>query len=172
MRKPFIFLTIICVLYSCITSNNSAKVIKPASNNNFIASYSAKLGIQLNGSENKLLITTIADWMGTPYLFGGCTKEGTDCSCLVKTIYSIVYNKNLARSANDMFLNDINIIKKEQIREGDLVFFKIDSSKPSHVGIYIKNNKFVHATTSKGVIINSLDEAYYTKCFIDAGRVK
>jgi len=167
-----IVLIIVFPFYSCRTSKNVTNNTNSANTNAFVAEYSKKLGIQLDGTENKLLITTISEWIGVPYKYGGCTKEGTDCSCLIKTIYKTVYNKTLSRSANDMFLNDVNIIKKEQLREGDLVFFKIDSAKPSHVGIYIKANKFVHATTSKGVMINGIEEPYYSKSFMEGGRVK
>ena len=63
-------------------------------------------------------------------------------------------------------------VNHRNLREGDLIFFKINNRNVSHVGIYISNNKFVHASTSRGVIINDLDEAYYKRNFAFGGRVR
>ena len=60
----------------------------------------------------------------------------------------------------------------EKIKQGDLLFFKTNGNSISHVGVYLKNNKFVHASTSKGVMINDLEETYYKKYFYSAGRLK
>jgi lipoprotein Spr len=57
------------------------------------------------------------------------------------------------------------------MEEGDLVFFKIEGNQVSHIGVYLQNNKFVHATTKKGVIINDLDELYYKKYYFKSGRI-
>jgi lipoprotein Spr len=63
-------------------------------------------------------------------------------------------------------------VNRRNLREGDLVFFKINNRKVSHVGIYISNNKFVHASTSRGVVVNDLDEEYYARRFAYGGRVR
>ena len=154
------------------TSNHSKPMINPTTKVPKSDTNSNKLGIYLSGNENTKLISVCNEWMGVPYKYGGCAKDGTDCSCLIQTIYKSVYNKSLYRSASDMHDKNVTIIPVTQVREGDLVFFKIDATKPSHVGIIIKDKYFIHASSSKGVMINSLDEAYYQKYFIDAGRVK
>ncbi|HPB25091.1 MAG TPA: NlpC/P60 family protein, partial [Bacteroidales bacterium] len=81
-----------------------------------------------------------------------------------------VYNIAMYRSSADQ-LKNVREISKSQLKAGDLVFFKIDNNKVSHVGIYLGGNKFIHATTQKGVIVNSLDEEYYKKYYYTAGRV-
>ena len=63
-------------------------------------------------------------------------------------------------------------ISKDKLKEGDLVFFKIDSKEISHVGIYLQNNKFIHATTKAGVMIDDLNEEYYRKYFKGGGAIK
>jgi len=137
----------------------------------FYSEYSKKLGVNFSGNENRDLLTAIAEWMGTPYLWGGCSESGIDCSCLVKNIYEEVFGVSLDRNSFMMFENNVIPVEKEDLITGDLIAFEIKNSKISHVGIYIKDNKFVHASLSKGVIISSLDQKYYKKRFIAGGRV-
>jgi len=170
-----IFLSIILILPSCGTlklAGDKTESEKEMSDKEYLEGYSKKLGIQLEGNENPLLIKTIAEWIGVPHKMGGCDKSGTDCSCLTRNLFTTVYNKSLDRSSSAQFENNCKTISKKELKEGDLVFFKISGGKISHVGLYIKDQKFVHASTKKGVIISDLNEAYYLKYFFSAGRVK
>lgn len=81
-----------------------------------------------------------------------------------------VYRKDLGRSSHEMFTRTQRIESKD-LREGDLVFFKIKSVKVSHVGLYLRENKFVHVSSSKGVMISGLDETYFKNSFVGAGRI-
>lgn len=81
------------------------------------------------------------------------------------------YRILLTGSAKDIY-RKIKPIKKTELREGDLVFFKIKKGKISHVGIYLGQNKFAHASTKSGVTISDLSEPYYSKYFYQAGRIK
>lgn len=110
-------------------------------------------------------------WMGTPYRLGGSTKQGIDCSGLVCAIYLDVYRVKLPRTSAAQFASSQKISEKE-VKEGDLVFFKIGTTSISHVGIYLKESKFLHASSSKGVIVSSLQETYYKKHFASFGRIK
>ena len=142
--------------------------------NNSSSKVSTVAGI-LNMDEHdvkkKKLYAFISDWYGVPYKYGGCDKKGTDCSCFVCSLYSSVYQKKLDRKADDMEAN-CEKIKESHLKEGDLIFFKIKSKNVSHVGVYLKNNKFVHASSSKGVIINDINDSYYKKYFYCFGRTK
>jgi cell wall-associated NlpC family hydrolase len=157
---------------ACKSSSKTHK--NPAihkNNPDFYENYSKKLGYELEGSEDRKFLENVVAWIGVPYKYGGCTKEGTDCSCFVSSIYKDVFGITLPRKSEDIQQLTVSI-DKEILKQGDLIFFKITGEKVSHVGIYISKKYFIHATTSKGVIINSLDERYYQKYFHKAGRVK
>jgi lipoprotein Spr len=121
--------------------------------------------------ESIKLYALIDDWYGTVYKYGGCDKNGIDCSNFVGVLYQEIYNKSLKGSSASIF-NQCTPVVKSELREGDLLFFKIDSKAVSHIGIYLQNNRFVHATTKKGVMIDDLEEAYYKTRFYKAGRLK
>lgn len=129
--------------------------------------------IKIDRKDNKSLYKEVESWLGTPYRYGGESKRGTDCSGMVMQIYLKVYDIKLQRNSARIFYDNCKRIKKHQLREGDLVFFATGSNnKINHVGIYLKNDKFVHASTKRGVIISDLNESYYVIKFKGAGRVK
>jgi probable lipoprotein NlpC len=133
--------------------------------------YSQTLGVKLEYTEDKELIETVTEWLGTPYRSGSASRKGTDCSGFVTRIYKEVYDIDLSRSSRSMF-NDVRRISKSEVKEGDLVFFRRGPGQPIyHVGIYLKNNKFIHSASNGGVIISSLKEHYYQRNFYAAGRV-
>ena len=136
----------------------------------FYSTYSKKFGIRFAGTENKKLISGIDEWLGVPHRLGGCSKSGIDCSCFVRMIYLGVYGITLRRSSCDMF-SDVLMVAAKDIREGDLLFFKGQGKKIFHVGIYLKQGKFAHVTSARGVVISSLQEDYYRKYFYAGGRV-
>ncbi|SIT90319.1 C40 family peptidase [Pontibacter indicus] len=137
----------------------------------FYKRYSRKLGLQLDYNEDKTLLETVTKWLGTPYSYGSSSKRGTDCSGFVTRIYSDVYGIDLSRSSRSMF-DDVTRIRKDSVRTGDLVFFRRGPRQPIfHVGIYLKDNKFVHSATSGGVMVSSLKEPYYRNYYYAAGRV-
>lgn len=129
-----------------------------------------KLGISDKEVKNNKLYSFINDWYGVPYKFGGCQKNGVDCSCFVSILNEEVYNKSLPRTADEMFKKSKKISLNEA-KSGDLVFFKINGNTVSHVGVVLIKNNFAHSSTSKGVIVNNIDEAYYKKYFFCAGRI-
>lgn len=133
-----------------------------------------RLDIKLGRHDNKKLYNEIKSWLGTPYSGGGHTKQvGTDCSGFVMELYLSVYNISLERRGGLQFYNNCEPIDKEALREGDLVFFNNgEGGKISHVGIYLKENKFAHASSSRGVVIDDLTAKYYVRHFFAAGRVK
>ena len=139
------------------------------SDSEFIELYSSKLGYRLSGDENRTLISEVATWLGTPYRFGGQTRAGADCSGFVRAVYLAVYGIDLARITVNMAQNATRV-RRQKLQGGDLVFFKIDKQKISHVGLYLGNGRFVHASTSLGVIISHLEEPYYAKRFAFGGR--
>ncbi|MGZ3765426.1 MAG: C40 family peptidase [Mucilaginibacter sp.] len=131
--------------------------------------FSQIMGVALKTTSNVKLFQFVYDWVGTPYHFGGDTKRGIDCSAFTKELYSKVFNLTIKRNSRDIF-SMVAPVRKDELQEGDLVFFKIHSRSISHVGIYLGNNKFAHAS-SRGVAINSLDDGYYSRYFYKGGRL-
>lgn len=113
----------------------------------------------------------IKNWLGTPYKYGGNTKKGVDCSGFVQAIYMEVYELKLARTSKDMYAAS-KPIKMKELREGDLIFFNYEGKGVSHVGIYLADNKYVHASASKGVVISDITDTFVKKKIVGAGRMR
>ncbi|MBA3899069.1 MAG: C40 family peptidase [Bacteroidetes bacterium] len=133
------------------------------------AKYSELLSVSEKEIKNIKLYEFIEDWKDTPYKYGGKSKTGVDCSNFATLMYDEVFKLGISGSCSNLY-QLCKPIDKSELKEGDLLFFKIDKDRISHVGVYLHNNKFVHATTKKGVMINDLDETYYKKYFFNAAR--
>jgi cell wall-associated NlpC family hydrolase len=132
--------------------------------------YAILMGEPVENVTNERLIAFLETWYGTPYKYGGGDKEGIDCSALCSMLMDSVYGVALPRTVKSQYEMGFKI-KKEQLEQGDLVFFNTTGGI-SHVGVFLGNNKFVHASTSSGVMISDLEDMYYKKRFIGASRVK
>lgn len=109
----------------------------------------------------------------TPYKFGGNSLKGIDCSGFTQSIFRNVLEIKLNRTAREQYLQGEVIEDKNELKFGDLVFFNTRRRvRPGHVGIYLWNNLFVHASTKQGVIVTSLEEDYYSKRYMGARRIK
>jgi cell wall-associated NlpC family hydrolase len=133
--------------------------------------YSKVMQVSPNSISNVILYQFIDEWYGTRYRLGGTGKNGIDCSALVQKLYNYVYGMDVVRTSLMQFRSSEYIASKENLKEGDLVFFRIHGGPVSHVGIYLKNNYFVHASSSKGVMISNLDESYWVRYFVGGGRL-
>ncbi|MFM2134927.1 MAG: hypothetical protein RL021_327 [Bacteroidota bacterium] len=131
--------------------------------------YSNMLGYEIEYIEEPGLFRTVAQWIGTPYRYGGHTKKGIDCSGFANVLYTSVYGIPLQGGSAEIF-HHVNPIERSELREGDLLFFKIHSSRISHVGVYLGQDKFAHASVQLGVIISDLNEPYYKMRFYKGGR--
>lgn len=150
----------------------SCRTIAPHYDYRELAQASIRLGVDIDMKDNHALYVESSKWLGVPYRSGGTTQKGVDCSGFTRHIYKKVYRKNLERNANDQRKKDCRKVRKRKLREGDLVFFHNGKKKKhaTHVGIYLKDNLFVHASTSRGVTISNLDEEYWDKHWISGGR--
>lgn len=136
------------------------------------ASLTGRFGIPLDGTENGELLRAVAEWMGAPYEWGGCSVGGIDCSCLVQTIYAEVFGLDINRTVRTMLMERLEKVDVQGLREGDLLFFDMkDQGIISHVGIYLKSGAFVHASSSKGVMINRLTQPFYRARLVKAARL-
>ena len=115
---------------------------------------------------DKALAQVYNEWVGTRYRMGGTSKHGIDCSAFMQTAFLDAYGMELPRSTSEQrYLG--RQIQKHELRKGDLVFFR----RNNHVGVYIGNNQFMHASTSQGVTISSLDEDYWSRTYTQSRRV-
>ena len=167
----FLILTASCGIFQKKSKIPPSKETTSSTKKKLLEKYGKIIGVEVL---DQVLYSFIDEWYGTPYKFGGKTKSGVDCSnfsCeLLRTVYNFpksyyFSSSKLAQQGKKIQINDA--------KEGDLVFFSINqNSKISHVGIYLSNNKFVHASTTKGVLINSLEEDYYKRRFSFISRIR
>lgn len=135
------------------------------------ADYYCNHQIELDSCNYLPLYQEAYEWMGVPYRWAGTTKKGVDCAALTRNLYEAVYKIKLA--GNAVVMHQIaSPIAKEELQEGDLLFWAINSKSITHVGVYLKDGYFVHATTARGVMINHISDAYYTRWYHSAGRIK
>ncbi len=132
-------------------------------------------GVKITPDDNIFLYNEGARWLGVPHRTGGMTKRGVDCSGFVQIVYRNIYHKKLERNSADMLKKNCKRIRRGQLKEGDLVFFYTGQGRkrqPNHVGIYLKNGRFIHTSTSRGVMVSSLNEPYYLRTWLCGGRIR
>ncbi|TAF79010.1 MAG: glycoside hydrolase [Sphingobacteriales bacterium] len=178
MKPNFKTLVFLFLVGCCILNFSACKSKKFASSNssyqkpnNSIANKYATL-MQVNKSDisNGRLYAFINDWEGVKYKMGGLDKNGIDCSGFVYTLFKDVYGRNIPRNTSAI----LNILKRkyeDELLEGDLVFFDYDGKKYSHVGVYLQNGYYVHASTRKGVLVMKLKDPYTYKYFSRCGGI-
>lgn len=152
---------------------SSCRTSAPRLDYRALARASVRLGVDIGLEDNHKLYLEAASWVGVPYRAGGDSKRGTDCSGLAHQLYKKVYRTSLPRNTEGLKKKSRKITKRN-LREGDLVFFTSNRSprKVAHVGIYLKNGKFIHASTSNGVIVSNLNEKYYLRHWMSGGRIR
>lgn len=188
-RNPFLLLVFL-IFTSCSSvqkTNNSPGVIyiddeptiaksEPEIKlTNLREKYAKYLDVEPAEIKNLQLYSFIDHWLNTPYLYGGDSKKGIDCSAFVKRLYDSVYHIDVPRtSVTQFFHNNVEPFGGRQyLSEGDMVFFRtIKGTTVSHVGFYLTDNFFVHASLKYGVSIASLDSPYWKSKFVAAGRIK
>ncbi len=119
------------------------------------------------------MLMEIIKYLNTPYKYGGNSKKGIDCSAFTKTVYEKALSIDLERSAREQYREGEVIRYMENLKFGDLVFFNTRRwVKPGHVGIYIGDHLFAHASSSNGVTVSSLDDPYYSRRFMGGRRIE
>ncbi|MCM3128954.1 MULTISPECIES: C40 family peptidase [unclassified Paenibacillus] len=116
-----------------------------------------------------ILSKTVNNTVGIPYQYGGSTLSGFDCSGFTRYVYKQL-GVNLPHSSKQQFHKG-QAIKKSELVKGDLVFFNTSGSGVSHVGIYLGNNQFVSATSSKGIAITPINKGYWSSKYYGAKRM-
>ncbi len=118
------------------------------------------------------MLMEIIKYMNTPYKFGGNSKDGIDCSAFTQTVYKSC-SLSLLRSAREQYTQGVPVENREDLKFGDLVFFNTRRNvRPGHVGIYIGDDLFVHASSKHGVIVTPITNEYYTQRYMGARRME
>ncbi len=133
---------------------------------------SSNSDVEYNSASKKdLMLMEIIRYINTPYKYGGNSLNGIDCSAFTQNVYRDSWLLTLNRSARDQYQQGIVIEERSDLKFGDLVFFNTRRRvKPGHVGIYIGDNLFAHASSKLGVTISSLEHPYYSKRYMGARR--
>lgn len=153
------------------SDNSEEPTTEPDEEDQQEESFNRPVGKWSSPEERSICVRVVKTFLGVPYRLGGVTLKGIDCSAFVKKIYEI-FSIDLPRTAREQ-LNFGKRVGKNELEEGDLVFFRTHRASGTHVGIYIGNNQFVHASSlKKEVKIDNLDTPYYTKRFLRGVRVK
>ena len=157
---------IIILVLSAFTLSSCSSRRKQVSNTK-----AAGMAEAMSHLKNKDLYRFITDWTGVKYRLGGLNKKGIDCSGFALLLQRDIYGASLPRRSRDQ-ADAVKERKVTQLKEGDLIFFSFGGQVVDHVGIYLNNDYFVHASTSRGVIVDDLKLPVYQKAIVKAGSIE
>jgi cell wall-associated NlpC family hydrolase len=120
--------------------------------------------------DDQKMMDVILGYLGTPYVYGGDSKSGIDCSAFTSAVYDQSVNIKLPRTAADQ-VKEGTPVSFEDLKFGDLMFFNTTGANPSHVGIYIGDDLFAHASEAFGVTISSIESSYYKNRYTESRRI-
>jgi cell wall-associated NlpC family hydrolase len=178
IKSVFILLMLLFATVSCskkqfaVSSVNTRSSGLSSEMQSFIKG-GAELKLDTGRKKPKQIIRTAEKYLGTPHCMGGTSKKCLDCSGL--TYLSFTANKiNIPRRSQDQARYGKIVLNKNELKKGDLVFFTKSYNSPdyiTHVGIYLGNSRFIHASTSKGVIITEIQNPWWSERFVFGTRV-
>lgn len=125
----------------------------------------------LKNPKNALLWDHAQNFLGIPYRLGGSDRSGMDCSGLVVRLYRDVYGIKLPHKTHQLYRKG-HAVSLRALEVGDLIFFReTKGTNPSHVGVYLGDGQFIHASNTRGVILSGLKDAYYKKRIVGVRRI-
>lgn len=158
--RSLLFLMVLMVLVACSSRKKTVSV-----------SAAARTATAMSNLKSKPLYRFITDWTGVRYRLGGLDKQGVDCSGFAFLLQKNIYGNELPRRSSEQ-AKVIRTKDVSQLKEGDLIFFSFGGGAVDHVGVYLNNNYFVHASTTRGVIVDDLNLPAYQRAMVKAGSIK
>ena len=137
-----------------------------------VSKYAAMIAMDPKKITNYPLYHFVDEWYGTAYKWGGSDLDGIDCSGFSQKLYEDIYGVDLERTVRQQRKSCDRIKDEEDAVQGDLVFFRIRRFRVSHVGVYLANGYFVHASSSHGVVISNVNDKYWHRRFAGYGRIE
>ena len=145
--------------------------VKGYVNSTYVTTTKSDGGSKPSGSIGETIVATAKQYMGAPYVYGGMSPSGFDCSGFVNYVYKLC-GYSMSRVASSIYNNNGTYVEKANLQLGDLVFFASNSSSIGHVGIYIGSGQFIHSSSGAGcVVISDLSSSYYLKNYVGAKRI-
>lgn len=145
----------------------------PVDTKDFIGKYEKIESLSSALTTREKILFEIISYLDTPYKYGGVDHNGIDCSAFTHHVFNTSIGIELPRTASEQYNIGNKISNKSELQFGDLVFFNTTRrSYPGHVGIYLGENLFAHASRSLGVTVSSLNSTYYNKRFVGARRIQ
>jgi cell wall-associated NlpC family hydrolase len=157
---------------SCVSSKKSTEQRnQKAKNIALLKKYGELTGAPVDAA-NLVLYGFIDQWWGVPHQLGGMSSKGVDCSGFLYLLFGEVYGLVVPRTTDGLY-KKAKFQPVSELKTGDLLFFELGTSgKVTHVGMYLQNGRFVHASTSKGVRIDDINDVYYRKQTIHGGSIR
>ncbi len=160
--------SLICIVCCVIIAVSTCRAWAVASQTDF--------SLSSVGLSEQQFADEVKEYLGTPYRRGGTSKKGMDCSGFARTVYDQLLGLDLPHSSGDQFhSSELQKIDTRELQAGDLVFFagqgkKKKQKRINHVGVYLSDGQFIHASSSEGIIVSNLDEVYWNKRFVGSKR--
>jgi probable lipoprotein NlpC len=161
-KQAYLILTVLLLfLASCGTKKYAVKTDTKA----------AKAADAMAALRSRELYRFITDWIGVKYKLGGLDKNGIDCSGFALLLEKDIYGHTLPRRSRDQ-AEATKKRSKGNLEEGDLIFFSFAGNEVDHVGVYLNNDFFVHASTTRGVVVDDLNLPVYQHAIVKTGTLK
>jgi len=160
----FILIALLLFFSGCAPTPHA---VKP---NRLVTAHRDAIDLSDTKRVKKILSRQLNEWQGVRYKMGGLSKKGIDCSGFVYLTFLSKFGIEIPRSTGLQAVAGYGVTRKK-LMAGDLVFFRT-GLKSRHVGIYIDNNVFIHASTSSGVMLSRLDDTYWRKNYWKSIRIK
>lgn len=162
--KTLIFFSIFLIFTIALSSCGSRKYTVKSDTK------AAKAADAMANLKSKSLYRFITDWTGVKYRLGGLDKKGIDCSGFALLLQKDIYGHGLPRRSRDQ-ADAVKKVNQNSLKEGDLIFFSFGGGAVDHVGVYLNNNYFVHASTTRGVVVDDLNLPVYQKAIVKTGTL-